>query len=76
MAVFIMYVLLYDVMCCGDGVCTLVQDPLADGPTIQAAHTRGLENGTTLDKVRGGVPCAHPAGTFDKLGTDSLCMGQ
>jgi tryptophan synthase alpha chain len=26
-------------------------DPLADGPTIQAAHTRGLANGVTLDDV-------------------------
>lgn len=26
-------------------------DPLADGPTIQASHTRGLESKTTLDKV-------------------------
>lgn len=26
-------------------------DPLADGPTIQGAHTRGLANGTTLDAV-------------------------
>eukprot|EP00884_Botryococcus_braunii_P000527 jgi/Botrbrau1/10475/Bobra.0133s0081.1 len=26
-------------------------DPLADGPTIQGAHTRGLERGTTLDQV-------------------------
>ena len=28
-----------------------MQDPLADGPTIQAAATRALANGTTLDKV-------------------------
>jgi D-alanyl-D-alanine carboxypeptidase len=27
-------------------------DPLADGPTIQAAATRALQQGTTLDKVR------------------------
>ncbi len=26
-------------------------DPLADGPVIQAAATRALQNGTTLDKV-------------------------
>ena len=26
-------------------------DPLADGPTIQAAATRALEGGTTLKKV-------------------------
>ena len=26
-------------------------DPLADGPVIQAAATRALENGATLDKV-------------------------
>ena len=26
-------------------------DPLADGPTIQGAHTRGLDGGTTLDAV-------------------------
>jgi len=26
-------------------------DPLADGPTIQASHTRGLESKTTLEKV-------------------------
>eukprot|EP00884_Botryococcus_braunii_P000528 jgi/Botrbrau1/10476/Bobra.0133s0082.1 len=26
-------------------------DPLADGPTIQRGHTRGLERGTTLDQV-------------------------
>lgn len=28
-----------------------MQDPLADGPTIQAAHSKGLETGTTVDKV-------------------------
>jgi len=28
-----------------------LQDPLADGPTIQAAATRALQKGTTLDKV-------------------------
>lgn len=27
------------------------QDPLADGPVIQAASTRALEAGTTLDRV-------------------------
>ena len=27
-------------------------DPLADGPTIQAAATRALQGGTTLDKAR------------------------
>lgn len=26
-------------------------DPLADGPTIQAAATRALQQGTTLDKA-------------------------
>ena len=26
-------------------------DPLADGPTIQGAHTRGLDSKTTLDGV-------------------------
>ena len=26
-------------------------DPLADGPTIQGAHTRGLNGGTTLSDV-------------------------
>lgn len=29
----------------------MMQDPLADGPTIQAASTRALASGTTLDKV-------------------------
>lgn len=28
-----------------------LQDPLADGPTIQASHTRGLETHTNLEKV-------------------------
>lgn len=28
-------------------------DPLADGPVIQAAATRALEGGCSLDKVRG-----------------------
>lgn len=27
-------------------------DPLADGPTIQAAATRALQKGATLDQVR------------------------
>ena len=30
---------------------TMLQDPLADGPVIQAASTRALEAGTTLDGV-------------------------
>lgn len=29
----------------------MMQDPLADGPTIQAASTRALASHTTLDKV-------------------------
>lgn len=29
-----------------------LQDPLADGPTIQAAGTRALAAGCTLDKVQ------------------------
>jgi tryptophan synthase alpha chain len=35
-------------------------DPLADGPTIQAAATRALEGGATLDKVLGVVAAAAP----------------
>ncbi len=31
---------------------TIMQDPLADGPTIQAAATRALAAGCTLNKVR------------------------
>jgi hypothetical protein len=35
-------------------------DPLADGPTIQAAATRALEGGATLDKVLAVVAAAAP----------------
>lgn len=35
-------------------------DPLADGPTIQAAATRALQKGTTLDKVLAVVAEASP----------------
>lgn len=37
-------------------------DPLADGPTIQAAATRALQKGTTLDKVGEGRQGARQAG--------------
>ena len=36
-------------------------DPLADGPTIQAAATRALQQGTTLDKVLAVVKEATPS---------------
>ena len=35
-------------------------DPLADGPTIQAAATRSLKNGTTLEKVLDVVRAVSP----------------
>ena len=38
-------------ICLGQKKQTSLQDPLADGPTIQAAHSKGLETGTTSDKV-------------------------
>jgi tryptophan synthase alpha chain len=36
-------------------------DPLADGPVIQAAATRALQQGTTLDKVLGLVSAVSPS---------------
>lgn len=36
-------------------------DPLADGPTIQAAATRALQHGTTLDRVLGVVKKVSPS---------------
>ena len=35
-----------------------MQDPLADGPTIQASHTRGLESHTTVAKACPHMPLA------------------
>ncbi len=31
-------------------------DPVADGPTIQRAHTRSLEGGMTMDRLFDSIP--------------------
>jgi tryptophan synthase alpha chain len=40
-------------MTCDQNAYVVLQDPLADGPVIQSASTRALDNGTTLDGVLG-----------------------
>lgn len=47
-------------------------DPLADGPTIQAAATRALQQGATLDKVRRSR-LAQPVGRRAVLGWATPC---